>query len=122
MLNDVGKFVGRYLQVLACVAIASMIIEAIFFDRLFVDFSVIFLFWAAAYLIKHHPTAHKWTIGVCGYILACFVAALIYTVIAGTPEAVVLLGRRIERPLLWHFAAMDGALAVLVALPLVLLL
>lgn len=122
MFDDIGKFVGRYFQALACVSIASMIITLIFFGALHIDFSFIFLFWAAAYLIKHTPTARKWTIGVCGFVLAGLVAIFVYAALGGTQHMTVALGTRIEDPSLWHVAAVTGVFAVLVGFPLALLL
>jgi hypothetical protein len=122
MLNDIGKFVGRYFQVLGSLSVASMIITPIFFDSVHIDLSFIFLFWAAAYLIKHHPTARKWTIGVCGFVLAGLVAMLVYAAIAGTQGMTVTLGRRIEHPSMWHVALVACVLAALVGFPFALLL
>jgi hypothetical protein len=70
MPNDIGRFVARYLQVLACLSIVSMVATAIFFDALHIDFSFLLLFWAAEYLIQHNPKARRWTIGVCGGFVA----------------------------------------------------
>jgi hypothetical protein len=122
MLNDIGRFVGRYFQALAWLSIALMIIRPIFFDTLYIDVSFIFLFWAAAYLIKHHPTARKWTIGVCGLYLAALVAMFVYAAIAGTQRMTVLLGTRIEHPSLGQVAAVACLSAVLVGFPFALLL
>jgi hypothetical protein len=122
MLNDIGQFVGRYFQALGWLSIASMIISPIFFDALHIDLSFIFLFWAAPYLIKHHPTARSWAIGVCGFLLAGLVAIFVYATIAGTQGMTVTIGTRIESPSLWHVAAVNCVLAVLVGLPFALLL
>jgi len=122
MLNDIGRFVGRYFQALGCLSIASMILMPVFFKAAYIDLSFIFMFWAAAYLIKHHPTARRWTIGVCGFVLAGLVATLAYAAIAGTQDVILTLGRRIEHPSLGQLAAVVCALAVLIGFPSALLL
>jgi hypothetical protein len=61
---DTGRFVARYLQVLAWVSIASMIAGPIFFDSLYIDVSPFFLFWAASALKRRSPTARKWVLAV----------------------------------------------------------
>ena len=122
MLFDIGRFVGRYFQTLAWLSIASMIIMPIFFGWLPIDISFIFLFWAAAYLIKHHPTARNWTIGVCAFVLMGLIAMFLYAALAGTQGMTVTLGTRFNHPSLWQVGAVVCVLSVLVAFPLALLL
>jgi hypothetical protein len=123
MPNDIGKFVGRYLQAVACLSIASMVVSAVFFDSLNVDFSVIFQFWAATYLIRHHPAARTWTIGVCTLVLLSLVALSVYAAIAGTDQITLWVGgAKIEHPAVLSVAALSGIMAVMVGLPLALLL
>jgi membrane associated rhomboid family serine protease len=122
MFKDIGKFVGRYFQGLACVSIASMLSEPIFFDAMHIDFSFLFLLLAAEYLIKHHPTARKWTIGACGFILVSLAGMFIYAATAGTQRMFVLVGKRIEHPSLLQVAAVTSLLGLVFGLPLILLL
>jgi hypothetical protein len=122
MFNDIGKLVARYLQAFAWMSVAWMIISPIFFDSFHLDLSVIFLFWAAAYLMQHDPTARKWTIGVCAFALALVVGMFIYAAVAGTEGMTVTIGRRIDNPSLGQVAVVSLIFAALAGLPLVLLL
>ena len=112
----------RYLQALGWLSLASMVLEPIFSKSLSVNPSFIFMFWAGAYLIKHHPTARKWTIGVCALILASGVAFFLYAALAGTDRMWVTFVRRIEHPSLWEIAAVLCVVFVVAGLPLALLL
>ena len=120
---DIGRFVGRYLQVLAWISIASMVVNALFFVRFQFDLSFVFLFWAGACLIRHGPTARKWVIAISGlHVFACF-AVLLYTLIAGTDGMTAAIGRRIiENPPVGYVAGVVSCLALLAGIPFVLLL
>lgn len=120
--RDIGKFVGRYFQVLAWFSIAWMVISPIFFDRVHVDFSFVLLFWAAGHLIRHNPTARKWTVGLTGFSVAVLVLMLGYAVISGTDGMTVTFGAPVEDPPLWMVAAIAGVLLALIAIPFCLLL
>ena len=121
-INDVGRFVGRYLQVLACLDIALTIVVMILAGSLVVDLSVILMFWAGAHLIKHSPTARKWTLGVTGFVLVTLLVLTVYVVIVGTDGMVVTVGKRIDDPPLGLVFAIAGVLMTVVGLPFVLLL
>jgi len=119
---DVGKFVGRYLQGLACLSVVSMVVELVFFDRLDIDLSFIFLFWASAYLIRHSPTARKWVIAVSGLAIFVSVALVVLGVVVGTEGMSVTIGRRIENPSLGHVVAVASLLVIMAGIPFTLLL
>ena len=121
-LHDVGRFVGRYFQVLAWVSITWMVVSLIFFDRLHIDFSFILLFWAASHLTRHNPTARKWTIGLTGFCVGLMALLLLYAAIAGTDGMTVTLGRRIENPSFLHVAVVGAISLALLGIPLGLLL
>lgn len=121
--NDIGKFVGRYFQVLAWHLIVSMIISPIFFDSLNFDFTFILLFWVAHHLIRHNATARNWTIGITGFNAAVIALVLLYASLAGTKSMTVNLGGRIiENPSIGQVATVAIPLILLVGLPLGLLL
>ena len=67
---DTGRFVARYLQVLAWLSIGWMVASLIFYGSLRLDFSFVLLFWAAAALKRHSPTARKWVLALSGVTLA----------------------------------------------------
>ncbi|MEO1237362.1 MAG: hypothetical protein AAFX76_11295 [Planctomycetota bacterium] len=96
--KDIGKFVGRYFQSLAWLSVASMLISPIFFGRFHIDFSFVLLFWAAGHLIRHNPTARRWTVGVTGVGVGLIVSMLGYAAIAGTDGMTVGFGTLIENP------------------------
>jgi hypothetical protein len=123
MFKDIGKFVGRYFQVLGCLSIASIIIGAILGNGLQLDLSFILFFWAGAYLIKHHPAARNWTIGLCGLVLIAALVLLLVALIAGAEHMyVTFFGTRIENPPLWVVAIVSSALLAIIGFPFALLL
>src|SRR5688572_5111444 len=75
---DTGRFVARYLQVLAWMSIASMIAYPIFFNTLHIDLSPIFLFWAASALKRRSRTARKWVLALAGLMLGVLAIILLW--------------------------------------------
>lgn len=115
---DTGRFVARYLQVLAWVSIASMIAGPIFFDSLHVDLSPIFLFWAASALKRRSRTARKWVLALAGLTLGVLVLMLVWAVIAGTDGMTISFGAgRIDDPALWQVAVVAVPIAAVVGAP-----
>lgn len=115
---DTGHFVARYLQVFACLSIAAMIAEPIFFDSLHIDFSPIFLFWAASALKRRSSTARMWVLVLAGLTLGAIILTLAWATIAGTDGMTVSFGfARIKNPALWQVAAVAVSLAVVVGVP-----
>jgi hypothetical protein len=115
---DTGRFVARYLQVLAWLSIASMIAAPIFFDSLRIDLSPIFLLWAASALKRRSTTARKWVLALAGLTLSALLLMLVWALVAGTQGMTVSFGTtRIQNPTLWQFAAVAAPIAVLVGVP-----
>lgn len=119
---DVGKFVGRYLQVLACFSIASMAASVLFFQTLVIDVSFIFFLWAGAYLMKHHPTARKWVIGVSALCVILSVAVIFDALVLGTDSVLVIIGRAVDDPALLHVVGIAACFILIASTPLILLL
>ncbi len=123
---DVGIFVGWYLRVLACLSVASMAVNLVFFSRLQIDLSFPFLLWAGSCLVRHSPTARKWVIGISGFFLVIlvFVSAMsVFAVVAGTEGmSVRMMGRQIDNPSVWHVLAVASLVGLLPGIPFVLLL
>ena len=119
---DIGRFVGRYLQVLACLSLVSNIVDAVFFDQLNIDLSFVFLFWAGAYLIRHSTTARKWVVGVSGLAILVCLAIVVYAVAFGTEGIYVSLWRPIENPSLGQVWGVASFLGIIAGIPFVLLL
>lgn len=123
MFADIGKLVGRYFQILACMSIIGMIVDLIFYDRLMVDLSVIFLFWCASCLNKHNPMARKITIGICATMLCIMVLLLPYFIAVGIEKATLNFGPyRIHNPSVYQFSAMFGLMTLTLGFPLALLM
>src|SRR4051794_25318888 len=115
---DTGRFVARYLQVLAWLSIASMIAGPIFFDSLHIDLSPIFLFWAASALKRRSQTARKWVLAFAGLTLGILALMLIWAMVAGTNGMTVSFGTgRIKDPALWQVAAVAVLIALVVGVP-----
>jgi hypothetical protein len=115
---DTGRFVARYLQVLASLSIASMIAGPIFFDSMHIDLSPIFLFWAASALKRRSRTARKWVLALAGLTLGVLVLMFVWAVVAGTNGMTVYFGTgRIENPALWQVAVVAVPVAVVVGVP-----
>jgi uncharacterized integral membrane protein len=115
---DLGRFVARYLQVLAWLSIGWMIVEPIFFDSLDIDLSPIFLFWAASALKRRSQTARKWVMIIAGFLLSLIVLGLLWAVFGGTDGMTVSYGpRRIENPTLGQVAAFAVTFAAVVGVP-----
>jgi hypothetical protein len=119
---DVALFVSRYLAVLAWLSIASMILSAVIFHSLYLDFSCLFLFWASRRIAQRSQHARDWVVGLAGLIIvAAFIidgAALAF----GTGFiTVILLGHRFQNPAAW-LVILTSALPILIAIvPLILL-
>mgnify|MGYP006969389622 FL=1 len=73
-------------------------------------------------LIRHNPTARKWTVGITGFCLATIALMLVYAAIVGTDGMSVTIATRIKDPPFWIVAAVAMGLLVLFAIPLCLLL
>ena len=118
---DIGRFVGCYLQGLACVSVASIAVHLVFFDQLHIDLSFVFLFWAGACLMRHSPTARKWVIGIsCLFISVC-VAMILCAVYFGTSSMTVLMGRLIDNPSVGQVTGAWSFTMLLAGIPLLLL-
>lgn len=123
MFNDIGRFVGRYLQLLACVSVVSMIISAFWYDAVNIDLTFILLLWGAEHLIKHNPTARRWMIGLLGVMLASMVALILVAVFGGTESMTIRFGgSKIEHPSLETVSMWAGISAVVAGIPFGLLL
>ncbi|MGI9457289.1 MAG: hypothetical protein ACR2NU_12065 [Aeoliella sp.] len=111
-----------YLQGLAWFSIASMVIHPIVFDRVHLDLSFIFSFWAGEEIRQYNPTARKWVIGISGLVIVVLIAMAIQTILVGTEGMPVTIGRRIENPPLHYALAVDSFFVIVAGIPFALLL
>lgn len=119
---DVGLFVARYFQVLACLSIAWMVIDPIVFSRFTLDFSWILLFWAASALKRRSHRARIWVLIVAGCSLLLCSFAIGEAMLAGTEHMTIRFVRKIRSPSVLQVCISSGAMAVIPGIPFVLLL
>ena len=120
---DTGRFIARYLQVLAWLSIASMVAGPILFDSLHIDLSPVFLFWGASALKRHSRTVRKWVLALAGLTLAVIVLILVWATAFGTSGMTVSFGpSRIKNPELWQVALVAVPIVAVVAVPLAVLM
>lgn len=119
---DTGRFVARYLQVLAWLSIASMVAGPILFRRFSVDLSFIFLFWAASALKRHSPAARKWVLGSSALFVVLLLGLLTQAVLFGTSGLFIVMGGlHIKNPSLWLLIVVLIPTVTIVAVPFVVL-
>lgn len=120
---DTGRFVARYIQVLAWMSIASIITRAMIFDALHLNPSPVFLFWAASALKRRSRTARKWVLWIAGLTLLALIVVDVLTILLGTDGMVLTLGpRRIMNPPIWQALLVSIPIAVAAGIPFVILL
>jgi len=119
---DAGKITGQYLRTLGVLSILNMIVSLVFFDRLDIDITFVFLFWAARHLTQHSQTARKWTIGICVFNLIGILFFLIYTLVFGTSGMTLKLGNSTQIPQIQYVILFLLVIAIFVAIPIWLLL
>ncbi len=81
--NDIGKFVGTYFQVLGWLIVGWMALTWMFYDRLEFNITFVLLFWAAAFLKRHSPTARIWTLWFVGLAIVVLACLIIYSATSG---------------------------------------
>jgi hypothetical protein len=118
-----GRFVARYLQVLAWFSIASTVAAPILFHSLDIDLSPILLFWAAHALKRRSRAARRWVLAIAGLVLVLVAFSFVRAIVAGTAGITVWLGtRKVSDPALWQLAAIVVPLAALAIVPLAVLM
>ena len=119
---DIGRIVGRFLQLIACLSLVEIVIAAVYYDEGQFDISFIFVFWAGAALVRHSPTARKWVIGVTGFVVLSCAAMATIAVVCGTEGWYLVRWRTIDDPSLGQVLSNLALVAVVAGAPLVLLL
>lgn len=122
MPGDIGRFVGRYLQVLAALTVLGMVIS-LFGGTVSIDVTFILLFWAGAALVRHSALARRLVILASTLVIG---AALGMLLIAGRipldDVGVRVLGIPVAEPSVGLVALFGCMLLLTAAVPLVLLL
>src|SRR4051812_14341140 len=119
---DTGRFVARYLQVLAWLSVVSMLVSLLR-GSLHINLSPVFLFWAAAGLKKHSPRARLWVIWLDVLMLVGAAALFLWIAVDGTAGTHLSLGPiRRDNPPLWLCALALVPFLIICAIPLVVLM
>ena len=120
---DTGRFVARYLEVLAWLSIATMIASLIFSDAARIDFTPLLLFWAASALKRRSRTARMWVLAFAGLTLCGLLVLVVWAIFRGTDGMTISLGgRRFKDPAGWQFAGLIALNTAIVGVPLAVLL
>jgi hypothetical protein len=122
MIDDIGRFVGRYLQILAGLAVIGMV-ASLFRGSAHIDPSFILLFWAGASLVRHSQLGRR--LVIIGSALACAGALAVLVVASFSSLASVevrILGAQVTEPTTALVAGLGTILLVLAMPPLLLLL
>lgn len=122
MLDDAGRFDGRYLQALAAIMVLGMVV-AIFRGTVLIDLSFVLLFWAGSALIRHSPLARRFVI--VGSAMTSGLAVGVLLMAGRIPlegVGVSVLGVPVPEPSATLVALLGGVLLVTALVPLVLLL
>lgn len=122
MPDDIGRFVGRYLQALAALAVLGMIVS-MFRGTLRIDLSFVLLFWAGSALIRHSPLARR--LVIVGAAVSSGLAVGVLLMAGRVPlegVGVSVLGAPVPEPSAALVTLLGAALLVTALVPLVLLL
>jgi hypothetical protein len=88
---DSGLIAGRFLQILAGISVASMLL-GLLLGNVYFDCSFLFLFWAGAALIKRSRVARAITIFVSAGICLVGVAMTAFVSLRGTNGVIISVG------------------------------
>lgn len=67
--GDLGLFVGRWFQGLACLFVGFMVLAPLLLDKQHYNGAFLFFFWVAPYLKRHRPRARWVAVGLCVVVL-----------------------------------------------------
>ncbi len=120
--TNVGLLVGRYLQTLAALSLASMIVSTLL-GRFYFDVSFILLFWAGAALVKRNPVVRVLLLPLFGMTCLVGLFMTVHVLIRGTTGVTLDVGPfRLENPPVGTAVCASLAIAVVSAFPLYALL
>jgi uncharacterized membrane protein YhfC len=119
---DTGRFTARYLQALAGLSIAWMIVGPFITHSFNLDLSFIFLLWAASAVRRHSPLARKWVLIVCGFGLILCGLLVVQSFAIGTTHITVNFFRPIHNPSRWQVLGVSFVIAIVTGIPFCILL
>jgi hypothetical protein len=121
-VEDTGKFVGRYFQVLACASFVVAIVERWQSDRMVFDLTWVVFLALGHFLIRHRNGARLVTLALCGLVLIGAICAVAYGSVAGEYASLSIGAFKLEEPTFQQLLAFASVLSVAAAIPLLLLL
>ncbi len=120
---NTSLFVAHWLQTLAWVSIGSMIVWPIIFRSVHIDFSPIFLFWAASAIKRRSRSARRWVLGLGAVGLTALTLMLLWITFAGTGRVFVDPGPGFRRnAAVWEIALAAVSFAALICIPMIVLM
>ena len=97
-MNDIGRLMGKYLFVLACINIISVLIGFYQSGNVTIELAgIILLIWGGKSLIQKNSKGRKWVIGFSGFILVSCLIICIYTLFWGVPSGIRIWGFEITK-------------------------
>ena len=92
-MKDIGKLIGIYFFVLACINIITILVGFYQSGNLFIEIGgIIFLIWGGKSLIQKKPKGRKWVIVFSGLILIASLITCIITYFWNVPTGLRIWG------------------------------
>ena len=92
-MKDIGKLIGKYFFVLACINIITILVGFYQSGNLFIEIGgIIFLIWGGKSLIQKNPKGRKWVIVFSGLILIASLITCIITYFWDVPTGLRIWG------------------------------
>ena len=92
-MKDIGKLIGKYFFVLACINIITILVGFYQSGNLFIEIGgIIFLIWGGKSLIQKKPKGRKWVIVFSGLLLIASLITCIITFYWDVPTGIRIWG------------------------------
>lgn len=122
-IQDTGRFVGRYFQVLGWCSIALSVLSPLLQGGVHIDLTCILYFVLGHYLIRHHHVARILTLVLTGLLLATVFGLVCYGTLVTTAGMAIEFGPvEIGDPTVGQLLMVAAVMLVLIGGPFVLLL
>ena len=92
-MKDIGKLIGKYFFVLACINIITILVGFYQSGNLLIELGgIIFLIWGGKSLIQKNPKSRKWAILISGLLLIASLITCIITFYWDVPTGIRIWG------------------------------
>ena len=92
-MKDIGKLIGKYFFVLACINIITILVGFYQSGNLLIELGgIIFLIWGGKLLIQKNPKSRKWAILISGLLLIASYITCIITFYWDVPTGIRIWG------------------------------